>query len=432
MPANLLNFINSKKFYLILIICVLSIVAFFYYGSNKSTSVAGMMKEADNTAINGQIAYAIEDYNKIVRVFPRNYKAHLNLAKLYLQVNELDLAKVEYVKAMKLGYKSEYQANIDMANIYIKENNYVLAENFITQIKDIKNSEAQRLIGDFYYKWGVSLKKNYKSAAIRKFRIAYKYYKISNSPNLLKLKQEVRNTYIDISNELVNSKNTKEAVDILKLSLSFWDSAETHYRLAKVYEKQGKIDNALSEYKTAFRLNPSVSSTESYVALLVKRAEIYKEKGDKVSTELYYTLAKNLDTKLNVPMNPDNRIIINNLVAKCNENIDKDILIPEISFKLSNISKNKIKYLKIKVVFLENTKPFSEEVITLASVEKPINNDSSTSQVNIFSSKPVNYVFDKHNLQAQIYISQNTPDKWVLFRNLKIVWELKSDILISK
>jgi len=433
MPANLLKFINSKKIYFVFVIFIISIAVFFYYGKNKPTSVSGMMKEADNIAKNGQIAYAIEDYNKIVRVFPKNYEAHINLAKLYLEVNEPDLAKVEYIKAIELGYKSKYQANIDIANIYAKEDNFILAENFITQIKDMKNKETQRLIGDFYYKWGINLKKNSKSEAIRKFRSAYKYYKISNSPNLLKLKQEVRNTYIDISNELINSNHLQEAVDILKLSLSFWNSAETHYRLAKIYEKQGKIDNALSEYKTAFGLNPFVSTTESYVALLVKRAEIFKDEGDKVSAELCYMLAKKLDSKLNAPMNPDNRIIINNLAAKCNENIDKDILIPEISFKLSNISKNKIKYLKIKIIFLENNKPFSEEILTVATEKKPINNDSSTSQINIFASKSVKYVYDKHNnLQAQIYISQKMPDKWALFRNLKIIRELKSDIIISK
>ena len=432
MPKEFKNFMNSKKIYFILIFCILSIVGFIYYEKNKPTSVAGLMTDADNLAKNGQIAYAIEDYNKIVRVFPKNYEAHIRLAEVYLQANELELAKVEYVKAIELEYKSKYQANIAIANLYVKENNYTLAESFINEIKNTKDKTARQLIGDFYYNWGLSFKKNDKTEAIRKFKIAYRFYKISDSPNLSKLKKEVKDVYINISNDLVKSNKPNDAVNILKLSLKFWNNAETHYRLAKIYEKQGAIDNALSEYKIAFKLNPSVSSTESYVQLLIKKAASLKKKGDKVSAELYYTWAKKLDSRSNVPMNPDSRIIINNLAAKCNENRDKDILIPEISFKLSNISKNKINYLKIKIVFLENNKPFSQEMKIIASEKKPLSNDSSTSQINIFASKPINYILDKHNLQAQIYISQKNPDEWILFRNIKIIWKMKSDIILSK
>ena len=424
------NFINSKKIYFILIFCILSIAGFIYYENNKSTSIAGMMKTADNLAKNGQIGYAIENYNKIVRVFPENYEAHISLAELYLRANETDLAKVEYIEAIKLGYKSKYQANIAMANFYAEENKYILAESFINEIKDIKDKKADQLIGDFYYKWGLFVEKSNAADAIRKFETAYKYYKKSNSPKFLTLKKKIKDTYINISNTLLSSNQLQDAADILKISLKFWNNAETHYRLAKIYEKQGEMDNAISEYQTAFKLNPSVSGTEGYVALLIKKADIFKAKGDKISADLYYTKAKNLDSGANIPFNPDNRIIINNLEAKCNENIDKDILIPEISFKLTNISKNKIKCLKIKVVFLENNNPFSEEIKTLATEKNPLNNDSRTSQINIFSLKPVNYVLDKHNLLAQIYISQKNPDEWKLFRNIKIVWEMSSDVII--
>ncbi len=436
MPANfnifinvLSSFIKAKKIYFIVIFCVLNIAGFFYFENNKPTSLAGMMNEADNFTKNGQIAYAIENYNKIVRLFPKNYEAHIHLAELYLKVNEIDMAKVEYIKAMNLGYKNKYQGNISIANIYAKEKNYALAESFVTQIKDINNKKAQQLIGDFYYRWGEYIKKSNKAESIRKYKIAYKYYKKSNSPNLLKLKKEVINTYVSMSNELLEIKKQKDAIDILKLSLNFWDNAESHYRLAKIYEKYGRIDNALIEYKTAFNLNPKIASKDAYAALLIKKALMLQEKGDKVAAELYYTRAKKVDSKANVPINPDGSIIIYDLETKCNGNIDKDMFIPQISFKLTNISKDKINYLKIKIVFMENENIFSEEIQTIATEKNPLKEDSTTDQINIFSSEPVNYVFDEHNLLAQVYISQKEPDNWVLFRNVKILWELNSGII---
>ncbi len=113
------------------------------------------------------------------------------------------------------------------------------------------------------------------------------------------------------------------------------------------------------------------------------------------------------------------------------KNIDKDILVPEISFKLTNISKDKVKNLKVKIVFLENNKPFSEEIKVVAMENKPLNNDSSTPQINIFAAQPVNYALETHKLQAKIYISQKSPDEWTLFRNINIVWEPKSDIILK-
>jgi len=340
--------------------------------------------------------------------------------------------QIEYLKALKLGSKSKYESNIALANLYIGENNYILAENFINRIKNMQDSKARQVIGDFYYKWGLVTKKNDKSDAIEKLKIAYKYYKISNNPNAAKIKTTVMETYFSISNDLANKNKSQDAIDILKSSLSFWDNAETHYRMAKIYEKQGNIDNAIGEYKIVFKLNPTTSNKEQYVQLLIKKAKILKGKGDKVSTELYYTWAKKLDSKLNVPINPNSLIILNNVATKCNENIDKDIIIPEVSFKLTNIGKNKINYLKIKVLFSENNKPFSQEIKILTSEKNPLSNNSSTSQINVFASKPVNYVLDKHDLQAQIYISQKNPDEWVLFRNLKIIWQMKHDIIIPK
>ncbi len=312
------EFIKANKIYFIIIFCVLNLAGFFYYNNSKSTSVTGMMNEADNFAQNGQIAYAIENYNKIVRVYPENYEAHIKLAELYLQANERDMAKVEYIKAIDLNYSDKFQANTAIANLYIQEKNFPLAEKFIKKIK-INNSEAKQNIGDFYFKWGLSLKKTNKPESVRKLKTAYKYYKASNSPNLHKLKKEISSVYIDISNDFLSIKRVQDAIDILKLSLKFRDDSETHYRLAKIYEKQGKIDATIDEYQKAFNLNPDIASTNHYVQLLTQRAEMFKEKGDKVSADLYYLKAKKVDSSVNVPINPDASIIINNLTTKCNE-----------------------------------------------------------------------------------------------------------------
>ena len=64
----------------------------------------------------GQVAFALEEYNKLVRLYPEDYNLHIKLAELYKQVNELDKTKVEYLRAMNLGHRYRYKANIELVS----------------------------------------------------------------------------------------------------------------------------------------------------------------------------------------------------------------------------------------------------------------------------------------------------------------------------
>lgn len=420
-------FAKKHKIYFAAGACILVMAVFFVYRSNRPDSLEGMIKKADYEAEHGQIAYAAEGYIKIVKVFPKNYDAHIRLAELYLRVGEKDMAKVEYVKASRLGYTNKYSADTALANIYAKENNYNFGEIFIEKIKDSKIKKAGEEIGDFYYNWGLSFKDENKSETLRKFKTAYEHYKNAKSKKSKKTLNDINDIYITMADNLLEENKTEDAVNILKLSLNFQNNAETRYKLAKIYENEEKSDAALAEYKEAFNLNPQIASKDSYVRLLIKKAEAAKMKGDKVSAELHYTLAKNLNTEADIPINSESRIILNILSAKCNEDIEKDILIPEIKFRLRNISKDKITDIKIKTVFLKNGKPFSEKINIIATETNPLNSDANTEEIDIISSKPVKYVFDNHNLTAQIYISQEKNYEWTLFRKIRILAGNQSD-----
>lgn len=425
-----LDLAKTTKFYFALAASIIILAAFFVYQQNQPNSVAALMEKAEYTAKHGQIAYAIDDYIKIVENFPRNYEAHTRLAELYYKAGESDMAKVEYIKAIRLNYKNKYQAHVALANIYAKENNYSFAETFINQIKNTRVKKAHESIGNFYYNWGLSSKKHNLTETIRKFKAAYEHYKVANVPQQEKVLSEIENTYILLANNLIQENKKNDAINLLKISLSFYDSAKIHYEMATIYEMLNKIDDAIAEYKTAFKLNPEISNTDAYVQTLIRKAEMEKNKGDKVSAELYYTFAKKINSKTEIPINPENGIILNDVSAKCNEDIDKDILTPEITFKLRNIRKNAINYLKIKTVFLENNKPFNEVINTTVTSNSPLGSDSETQQINIFSLEPVQHVFDKHNLTAEIYISQENPDKWILFRRIHILSKTQADIPI--
>jgi len=402
------------------------------YAMTRPPTAEQMMKKADAYEAKGQIAYEIMAYNEIVRTFPENYGVHIKFAEIYKRAGANDNAKVEYVKAMKLNYKNKFAAQLGIADIYVKEKEFGIAESYINQVKSKCNKNCREAVGDFYYQWAEYTKKSSLSDAIRKFKIAFEYYeKAKNIKKLLTTKKEIINSYVKIARTFENAGKFQDAEEILEIALDFMDNSLTHYELAELYRKQNMIDEALSQYKTAFEKNPSVAKTDNYVALLISQAKMYEAKGDKVPAELYYTLAKKYNNKIDVPQNPDNRIIITNFSTGCIENFDSDIIIPQIKFKLKNISKDKISDLKVKVVLSENNDVFNQQIKVISSAGKPLKANNSSEEIVIKSSKEIRFALEKHNFFVQIYISQNTPDNWVLFRNEKFVWDLDTDIIIK-
>lgn len=444
---GLIKNIKNKKITLILIALIfIGISAFLFYkkADQKPDIESQILIEAREYAKKEQIGYAMEKYNKIVRLFPENYDAHIELARLYAKTDEDDMAKVELTKATMLGYKTKYQAELELAYIYLRENNFSMALSYINEIKNVKKIKTPNIhkeLGDFYHYWAKNYTQNDKAEKIRKLREAYNYYaagrdsKGSKLQESLKTRNEIRKLYIEMANELSNMGKYDDAKEILKQSLVFWNNSTVLYQLANVYEKEGNIENAIDTYEKAFLLNPKAGKTKPLESLLLKKASEYEKNGDKVSAELYYTKAKKLNPKLNTQKAEERNFVLNVLSVKANEDFEKDIFKPEVVLKLNNISQKNIEYLKAKIIFLSNDKVFSEEYKVLAdktTVLKP----GFSFQVNILASKPLNYVFDKHTIEAQIYVSepenttnQDNKNKWKLYRKVHIPVKKESDVI---
>jgi len=431
-PQNIFEKIKAvielNKIYLMIILFVIITASVLLYIINKPVTEASLVFKAENDYKQGKIAYAIDGYSYIVRAFPDNYDAHIRLAELYLETNDKDSAKIEYMRAIKLGYNKKYDAYLALADIYVKENKFLTAEHFVEAVKKFKDSNVISQIGNFYYTWGESVEQQDKTEALRKYIIAYKYYKAANDKKNLSINEKIKNIYVQIADDLIKSKKVEAAISTLKISLKYKDEADVHNYLARAYLLQGKTELALTEYSVALKLDKHFSGLRDYVALLIIQAEDSTKKGDKVTSELYYTMAKKLNPALKVPFNPDKRLVLNIISTRYNQNIDKDILTPGITLKVTNISNEKISDIKIKVIFKESNIPISEVINIIANSKKALDKDSSTQEINILSTKILNHIFDEHNLTAQIFISQQTPDKWVLYRNLSIQKEKNSII----
>lgn len=420
---DFLNFITPYKIYIFIGIVIVVSLILTSVSKENPTSYDGMVKKAEEYMNKGQIAFALEEYNKIVRLYPGKFKIHYKLAKIYNELNEPDRAKAEYIKGIRTGHGKRHLATLGLANIYCEEQRYDIAEDLVKDLVDSRNHVLLEGAAEIYYKSGKYYKFRNRLEAIRKFKKARTLFQKARSKRSKEALNQIFMTYAEISDVLTENKEYKKAIDILELSIDYEDNAIGRYKLAKIYEKNLEIEKAIKEYSNAFKIDPEVGNINSYAALLMKEAEIMELNGEKVKAELYRLKAKKINAKLDVPDNPDKRILFSLVAIKVNEDIERDALIPGIIFNLTNITDEAIKDLKAKVVFYEGNKPFSTQIMNVANEDYPLEGDARTSDISIYSDKPVKHVFDEHDLWAKVYFYINDSKDWKLFRNIPIIKE---------
>ncbi len=428
---KIIPFLNTYKIYIISIVIVVVLGFFADFSRENPTSFEGMVKKAENYYEKGQIAFALEEYKKIIRLYPKNYDVHRKLAELYKQLNEPEKAKAENIRAISAAPPYRYEAILALAKIYINEKRFDIAEDLIKNIKKTNRPELLKELGDIYYAAGEFYSAGDRLEAIRKFKKAYDFYKKAQNSLKNKALMKIHTLYAEIADTLASHNQNKEAENILNLSIEYKDNALAHYKLAKIYEKNSLAEKALKEYSKAFKMDSNIGNINSYAALLLKEAENFDKKGEKIKAELYRLKAKKINKKLDVPDNPDKKILFRLIAIKINEDIERDTLRPGIIFNITNITDKILNKIKVKVIFYEGNKPFNTKIISIANEEFPLKGDARTSDVSVYSDKFINHVFDEHDLWAKVYISQQEPDEWELFRNIPIMKEKRS-ILIKK
>jgi len=407
---------------IIISLCILfTVVAFYIIQKNSLNSLKGMLKTGQSYEKCGKIATALNVYSKIVRAYPNSYEAHMRLGNAYKQVNEPEKAKIEYYRAIKLTNTDRYDAYFAMSDLYVSENEYELAQSLLVEIIDVPNKTVAEKIGDFYYSWANNIKKSDQPEAIRKYKLSYDFYSRCNSDKVPLIRKTIENTYLEIADSLLAINNVDEAVKLLNTSINYLDNANAHYKLAEIYEKKNP-DRAINEYTKAFALNNSAINTDRFAKLLENKADNLYKKGDKLTAKLYYDKAKSLSPNIIIPYINDSSIIVNLIAFRASKDENKQVYTPGISFKITNISKNEIKYIKAKIIFNVNGQKYSEETKDISTSQNPLSPFSITPLINVYSTKPLSceYQYSKPKVEVLIYISQQ-PDKWKIFRSTHFV-----------
>ena len=399
------------------VLSALIIAIFFFYQGKKQGSLVNLYQEAENHELKGQYVLALNDYIDIAKKFPFNSEAHIRIGKLYLKVDEIENAKLEFFTAIKMNKDTSHEAYFEMANIYARAHEFEMGEDRLKEILPLNSNYDNERMGDFYQKWGDYKIKSNIEDAIRKYKSAYSYYKEGNSSKLKNMKEKLSDIYISWAQSYYKNKDIKNTLAILNNADDFLNEPKVWYFLGKVNYGINK-DVSFDYFQKAFNKNKEVGDSMAYESMLLNKANALKQQNNS-NASYYYNKVLELNPKVNIPYIADKNVVVQLYSAKFSQSsTHPDQVIPGIGFKIMNASKDKIFCLKTKVVFKTNNEVLSTIQTDIATPDAPIDVDSSSELLTIYSESGVSSLFKDKNIFAEIYLSQNPrTGGWKLYRS---------------
>lgn len=209
---------------------------------------------------------AQKDY--ITNLQTKNYGVCIHVAELYDIAKDMERAEYAYKIAVQKSPKGIYKAHLKLAELYISQEKFDEAENFIDENKDIPNkglikfkTRAYISMGDKYFSIGKPL-----SAAKSYEKARFYYDKFSKKDKTVEesIKNRIINSYQQTADVMVKSGLNSDAYRFLKK--------------AEEYDKE----NFVTRYKIAIVL--SDLDPEKSIKYL---EELLKEKPQDIDYEIY-------------------------------------------------------------------------------------------------------------------------------------------------
>ncbi len=182
---------------------------------------------------------AIEQYEQIVKIEPNSVEDHLLLGRLYRLNNDLTKAESELKTAIKLDPNSE-EAVTTLAILYSDEGDTAHALQVLSSVPDgARSAKLYAALGATYEQ-----RKDYKSAID-----AYKKAIMLDRDNLDAIR--------GLAENLLNDGQADAALEQYKvIADANPEDAQSYLRIAEIYRRQGKYDQALENLKKADSMVP--------------------------------------------------------------------------------------------------------------------------------------------------------------------------------
>ena len=220
------------------------------------------------------------------KIHPDDFTINLKLAILYEKKEAMNLADLQYKKALMKSPRSEYSL-YRYALFCIKTERYTEAINLIENITD---SPSKGVIGKklaIYEKIAGELLEvgDYVDSS-KIYALAYRYAKILNGEKKEEILKKLEKSYLLSADDHIARNNYEQAKLDLEALLKLKDSPLAEYKLALIY-KPFDAEKSAEYMMSAFKKDPSIVNLEIYYNILDELIEKSLAEEDEVSAKLY-------------------------------------------------------------------------------------------------------------------------------------------------
>jgi tetratricopeptide (TPR) repeat protein len=235
------------------------------------------------------------DYMQVINIKPDFKEGYINLAKIYINLGEYDLAKQYLLFASGLEPKNgmEYAFLGKISRLERNSKEAILAFK-----KAIEVNPSEPLY--YYYLGKIYLEQKNNNEAIDNFKVALKLkpeynfinsdigraYEAKNRVIDAKMYYGLANEfkeinapfYYEIANEFKRNNGIEKAIEYYNLAIKLNpDEVSYYYDLGKTYLENKQYTAAIEEYKKIVRLNPDFILPYLALGDLYKEEEMYEE-----------------------------------------------------------------------------------------------------------------------------------------------------------
>ncbi len=357
-----------------------------------------------------------------------SYQGHVELGKVYLdlgrnQKNEpayRKKAEYHFRKASELKPRNLNNSSTEIATskLALARHKYQEGEKQLLSVykKLPKDRDLNKALYELYFDWGGYLEK--KSAylkSIEKYELAFSYVK--NYENEKELKEKLTDVISRQASEKEKEKELDEAIALLKRSLKYQYDSDTLAKIAEMYERNKKIDKAITWYRKAFDADPEEMNIKLARMLIAKgKALLTEKKSDEA--DVFFAEADTVFQTANIPLKELYPVGLNEFKVNI-KNIDYEtgMLLPVVHLEIQNKGHRPIAFLATRITFLSDNGIINEVTEVVSSLETPLerSGENSRKALIIKPNKQINvHAIKGHSLRIKVSIAytQDSEAKW--------------------
>jgi tetratricopeptide (TPR) repeat protein len=358
----------------------------------------------------GKVAWAAKTFETLVARHKDSYDGYLLLGETYLQLEDRPNAERAFLAAtalrggVKKGQTTDVMAGIALSKLLVAKGQFAQAEQQLQALWKQQPGAAQWLLAAqpdpsqytttskrpappnhdinrlqsalflLYQRWAEvadNTHSNY-SQTIAFYEKALLY--AQDITQETQIKEKLIETISVYCEHLDLKTHTDDVVHMLKKSLRYRYIPDTLINIAEAYEKTNKLDDAITWYRKAFDVNPSLISLKLSNMLMRRANELLLEKKSELAEPLFEE-AKKINATATIPLEALYPVSIDHLAINAPLNSDSGDLPITVTMTVQNQGERPIPVLLVKTTFYaanNTTDPLAEAIETVASADKPL------------------------------------------------------------